>query len=571
MRRVVLLPALLVSMAGFVFLQDTAPRSDLASMMPGGAMLYLEAQDLGRLLREWNASKIKADWLGSENYAVFSRSNLLQKLEGVYSEYGAAAGFLLDLKGAIGIAGTESALALYGIREVEFLYISRVGQAQLARSQLWAARDKFEQRQAGGVSFYLRTNPASRRTVAFAFVKGYLFLATRDDLVARALTLLAGGSDPSIASDRWYKEAVAAAPTPGELRVVMNLESLEKSVYLRSYWIHRNASVLRQYWTAVADVTRSTAGISESRIFLRKPEAAGQATTGSVAELVALVPPEAGLYKASSGQPASATAALILQKLIAAPMRYSGDWRFAPDAVSPDEHAGAETDLETRIDEPPLPVDAGISDSQALAQSMLEKAGAKAVLQLQWSVSAGGPFLRTPSVIVVAGDNPWDRAAVQAALTSAVGPLWTTSGLGAGWTPAKVGQHSVERLEGLGTLMVAVRGPLLFLANDALLLSATLDRAGTMPSNATPVTYAAGFRHARERRNFERIMTALDSGSPVGESGFAFPRSGASAPAFFSGNLAGLSRVLSHVSEVRVIEEAEAMKVRQVVVYQTGP
>jgi hypothetical protein len=40
---------------------------------------------------------------------------------------------------------------------------------------------------------------------------------------------MAGGSNPSLASDHWYRDATAAASAPGELRLVMNLESLVKS------------------------------------------------------------------------------------------------------------------------------------------------------------------------------------------------------------------------------------------------------------------------------------------------------------------------------------------------------
>src|ERR1700674_4263437 len=189
MKRAVLLFALLLSAAGYVFLQTNSPASKLATVMPSGALLYLEAPDFGRLLRDWDTSKVKSDWLGSANYAVFSRSNLFTKLQDVYSQYGEAAGFLPNLKSVMEIAGTDSALALYEIRDVEFLYVSRVADADLLKSQLWAVREKFEQRQAGGVSFYLRTDTASKRTVAFAFAKGYLLLATRDDLVAQALEL----------------------------------------------------------------------------------------------------------------------------------------------------------------------------------------------------------------------------------------------------------------------------------------------------------------------------------------------------------------------------------------------
>lgn len=101
------------------------------------------------------------------------------------------------------------------------------GQADLMKSQLWAVRDKFEQRQAGGVMFYLRSDPQSQRTVAF--------LATRDDLVAQSLELLAGADRPNIGGGSWYRGAVAATGQPGELRLAINLEEIAKSACFRSY------------------------------------------------------------------------------------------------------------------------------------------------------------------------------------------------------------------------------------------------------------------------------------------------------------------------------------------------
>jgi hypothetical protein len=80
--------------------------------------------------------------------------------------------------------------------------------------------------------------------------------------------------NPSVASDRWYREAVAQASQRGELRLVMNLEALVKSDYFRSYWIQRNASVVRRYWTGISDVKRSAGNIDEHRVFLRLPTTA---------------------------------------------------------------------------------------------------------------------------------------------------------------------------------------------------------------------------------------------------------------------------------------------------------
>ena len=533
MRKAIGLSALLVSAAGYVFLQTAPAPPRLASLMPAGAMLYLEAADFGRLLRDWDASKVKTEWLESDNYAVFSRSNLFSKLEGVYGEYGSAAGFCPGLASLIEIAGAESALALYDIREVEFLYISRVANAQLAQSQLWALRDKFEQRQAGGFTFYLRSDPQFSRTVAFAVAQGYLLVATRDDLIARALSLVAGRREPNVAGQRWYQDAIAAAARPGELRLVMNLDALVDSVHFRSYWIQRNASTLRQYWAGIADVSRSNAGITEKRVLLRT-SAPPDSTAGSaaVASLIRLVPPEAGLYKAQTTDSSSATATIV-KKLIAADVRAAQDWRYAPQAVSPDVQAGSEADLETRIDEPPLAADTGLAQSVADVRDLLDKTGVQGILELQSSLPSGGAFVRTPSVVILSASSSWDPAAVQTALTSAVKRVWTTSAIGAGFVAGTAGRHAIQRLDGLGTLLFAVRGSLLLLGNDQGLLVSALDRVGT--NNAgNPYTYTAGFRHARERANFGRLMTALDYSSSNGEQGYSFTRS-ANEPPFFWG------------------------------------
>jgi hypothetical protein len=520
--------------------------------MPGGALLYLEAPDFGGLLRDWDQSKVKTDWLASTNYEVFSRSNLFTKLQEVYNQYGEAAGFVPGLKGAREIAGTESALALYQIRDVEFLYISRISDSDLMKSQLWAVREKFQQRQAGGVAFYLRTDPASKRTVAFAFTKGYLLLATRDDLLAQALELLAGGSNPSVAADPWYRDATAAKPDAGELRVVMNLEALVKSVYFRSYWVQRNASVVRQYWAGVADAKRSGGNITETRIFLKSDQGA---PSGTVSGLLGLVPPEAGLYKASRLGTASDVASLIVDKLVGPQAQQVRDWRAAPGEVSLDNTAGNEGDLETRIDEQPLPADAGVSDSIASVRGMVDKSRARSVMLVQSSAADSGTFVHLPSVIVLEAAENWAPDSVRSALGAAAGKLWTTSQLGAGWVNGTAATHPVERLDGLGSLLFAAQGRLLFLSDDSGLLAAVLDRAST-PQTTSAVTYAAGFRHLRERANYQRMMAALDFTSPAGT------------PAFFSGNIGSLSNVLSRLTDVRFTEEERAGMTMQTVVYE---
>ena len=249
---------------------------------------------------------------------------------------------------------------------------------------------------------------------------------------------------------------------------------------------------------------------------------------------------------------------LIVQKLIGPQPQRSRDWRYAPPAVSPDLRAGSEGDLETRIDEQPLPSDAGISDSVAAVRAMIDKTGARALLLVEWSSPVAGTLIQLPSVIVIEGSQDWDRDSLRNSLAAAAGKLWTTSGLGARWVSGTAGRHPIERLDGLGTLMFANNGRLLFVSNDGRLLAAVLDRTGTRPV-AAAFTYAAGFRHLRERSNYESVMAALDFTSSSSHGG---------APAFFSGNIASLSRVLSSVSEVGVTEEQKANATVQTVLYQ---
>jgi hypothetical protein len=397
--------------------------------------------------------------------------------------------------------------------------------------------------------------------VAFAFTHGYLILATRDDLVAQSLELLAGNGGASAANDRWYRDAVAQAAGRGELRMAMNLELLTKSVHFRSYWVHRNVSAIRPYWTGVVDVKRSTDEITETRTLLRTPGSDVASGSTAVQRLLPLVPPGAGVYKAFAASDPEATAALIVNKVVGAPPEQFRDWRYAPQGDSPDTPAGTEADLESRIDEQPLPVDTGAAASLAAIRSTVEKGGARAMLLVQASTSIG-TFIKLPAVIVLEGAGDWNRDAVRSALGEVAGALWTTSQLGARWTAGTAGRHPVDRMDGLGTLLVASDGPLLFLSNDSALLTAVLDRRGNAASVA-PFTYAAGFRHLREQANYRRIMNALDF-TPAG--GFAF--GGAEAPSFFSGNIASLSGVLSSVAEIRVTEEERGQGTVQTVHYQ---
>ena len=112
----------------------------LAAIAPPGALLYLEAKDFGALLADWNGSAEKRAWLLSNNYQVFSRSRLFLRLEQSQQEFAAAAGLPGDMALAGEVAGSNSALALYDIGQLQFLYVTRMPAARAATTALWKKR-----------------------------------------------------------------------------------------------------------------------------------------------------------------------------------------------------------------------------------------------------------------------------------------------------------------------------------------------------------------------------------------------------------------------------------------------
>ena len=212
-----------------------------------------------------NAATVKTDWLKGSTYDEFQRSNLFIKLNGVYKGYGAAAGFKPDMASLLSLAGDQSALALYDLQHVQFAYITHLPESKVAQTRLWLGRKSFETRQASGVTFYINRDNDS--TVAFATTNGYFpVIATGEERMAGMLGLLNGKSTSNIAEEGWYKQPAEASAAPGDLRLVMNLESLVESSYFRSYWIQSNTSDVRHFFSGVADIRRTPAEIREDRI-----------------------------------------------------------------------------------------------------------------------------------------------------------------------------------------------------------------------------------------------------------------------------------------------------------------
>jgi hypothetical protein len=567
MKRVLLICALVTSCLGALVVtrQSTkgpsTPAPDrLSRLFPAGALLYLEAQNFSALLTAWDDSPEKKAWLASGNFSVFSNSRLLQRLAEARNQFAKAAGVPADARFLREAAGTNSAFAWYDIGKLEFLYLSRVSAAPATESALWQVRNSFQPRSVGEDQFFVRTDAETGRVVAFAVKGDYLLLATREDLLAAALRLMSSPGGATIETEGWWATTAQAAPTPGELRLILNLEKIVPSPYFRTYWIQQNITAMKQYSAAVVDLRRSAHEYREDRLLVRKatdtPPPSPEATRALV-ELSRSLPARSGAYQLRAAPSVENVAeelrALLLHPAQSAPAPATN----APVVSLGSGTVGQGSDLETRIDQENQRI--AVQDETSPLRDLIREASPQAMLVAR-STQLGkeGVFVRFRSLVALRSQANWNEGSVSAALVQALKPSLTAGVLGVSWRRTPEG---VQQLDGLASLYVAVRGPVLFLTNDSELLQ---EAVAARSAAASSSVYVARFDHSRERTNLVHASKLTDLNSSTANAGYAAQNT----PLFFSQNLAGLSEALKRVSSESIVVEDRGSQQVQTVTYE---
>jgi hypothetical protein len=554
--------------AGWAAYQDAPPHpaASLARLMPQNALLFLEARDFGGVLREWNSSSEKQLWLSGDNHEVFSRSRLFLRLKQAQDEFASAAGLPPDMSFLTDVAGEQSALAVYDIGKLEFLYVTQLSSARAMKSGIWQQRAQFETREIEGKPFYVRTDPQSGRVVAFAMDDDYLVLGTREDLVAASLSLLANQKTAALSQQGWFVDAVKTAKDPGELRLVVHLAEVTRTPQFRTYWVQQNITELRQYESSVSDLFRSPSTYREERALLLKdtPENAADAADGGpqVTELMRLVPPDTGFYRAIAAPPVEDSLAMLEQKVLTPRLGPAPVSKIAPAVAQGEQPPGSASNLDMRIDTPPSSNGEEANGDGAL-KDLLKQANVRAALQLHSSEPDGdGVFVRLHSTIVLRGATEWEEPVAQQAIQAVLSPGLTASRLGVAWKKTGAGALSYSELDGLARVALAVRGKCLFVSNDPATLQTVLARI-SQPVATEPAIYSAGFDHSRERQSFLRLTALIDQPARTNAAG-----DGGREPQFFSQNVASLSKTLAGVKSQSIIARRAGRVETQTVRYE---
>jgi hypothetical protein len=549
--------------AAWAMYQASAPELPPPSRyIPAGALLYIQAKDFSSILSDWDRSAEKKEWLKSGNYEVFSQSRLLLRLKNASEKFTAAAGLPPDMNFLHQVAGTQSALALFDIGKLQFVYITRLPSANAMQSTLWQARSKFETRSAGGVTFFYRRDTESETEVGFAVSGDYLVLATREDLMAGALQLLNGGKERSIEAEDWWQKAVGANPA-GDLRMVLNLEKIVPTPYFRLYWVQKNITEMKQYSAAVSDLYRTRNEYREERVLIRKTPSTGKEQTSedsaTVGELLRLVPAQTGIYEAKANPTAAECFGVLETKILAPHLGPAPAETIAPQVQLTNGETGAGSDLETRIDQAPAEATVLHDDSMVL-KSLLENNRVRGMLQVQSTEKdTDGTFVRTHSAVVLLADSDWNDGAVRSAIVDLVRPGFTVGQLGVGWQS----NNGFQQLNGLWNLAVSARGKYLFVSDNSEMLGSMLANINKKaPENSA--TYVAGFNHGLERENFSQLVSLLQPVS--GEPGSSGNR--ARVPDFLLDNVGSLSSTLKRVSSEKIVVRETNDRVFQTVTYE---
>lgn len=561
MKRVLVLAVLCAAILGVswgAYRAASPAEPELSHFVPSGALLYLQARDFSSLLSDWDRSEEKKAWVKSKNYDQFSNSRLLLRLKDAGTEFSNAAGVPADANLLQQVTGKQTVFALYDIGKLQFLYITRAPSSDFSGSALWQTRAKFESRTAGGVNFYYRKDPESEREVAFATTGDYVLLATREDLMAGALELIAQGKGHSIEEDGWWLRAASASGSPGDVRMVLNLEKIVPSPYFRSYWVPQNVTEMKQYSSAISDLTRAGSEYREERILFRETPTPSDAGAGkgapAAADLLRLAPQDGGFYEAKADPTPENCMELLATKILAPHQGAAAPQKTAPQVQLGNGEIGAASDLETRIDQPPAQ-NTVTADYRTALQDLFSKNRVLAQLQVQGTDrDPAGVFIRFHSGVAFLGESEWDERRVQNALVEFVRPAFSTGQLGLGWK--SVSGYSV--LDGLWPLGVAVRGKYLMVSDDPAILSEMLGSLNKK-TDAAPGTFSAVFRHQQEEVNFVALTKMLDT-----ETGQAASGGG---PEFFSENIASLSFALKDVASETITLRDSADRQTQTVVY----
>jgi hypothetical protein len=539
---------------------QTASDIDVATLMPPRAMIYLESQDLLGQLQRWSDSGVKQRWLASANFSEFEKSRLFLRLKDRLREFDSLAGLTTDLFLVRSLAGKQAGLGLYGIRDLEFVFATKIPMGSFEQGAFFQQRARYQQRSAEGGAYFARSGPNG--AIAFAIRGGYFLLATRESLLRAALhNFSVAASRERLSAEPLFQESQTALDRRGDVWMYLNMGLVQASRYFRNEWLYKNLEETERYRAGVVRLVMQSGQYREERQFLLKEDAVAPAAIDPA--LLQSLPDNLELVRAETATPKAI--ALALHETLLNPLRRRDQTLSLTRREDPYETAPLlKTDNRyfLQIDEP-APAAENLKESQQreLQQMLtelemeLQALGSVALVHCRSSqLDAEGYVRGQHGFVLKGGGTNLDR--LKQVIQRHYNRLYHGSQL-ANWTR---GEGNTEVLGSLSPVALQTKGSLFALGNSTTFVRSLLNSASTARDSNRAVTYDARLDLKQLRPHYNGLFQWLDYQAVP-------PQPGVSPP-YFSANLGGLLGALQPVETVAVQRWVVNRTLHEEVVYR---
>jgi len=539
--------------------QTTASDVDIATLLPPGAMIYLESSDFLGQLQRWSDSGVKQRWLASANFSDFEKSRLYLRLKDRLQEFNSLARLSTDLPLIRSLAGKQAGLGLYGVRDLEFVFATKIPTSSFEQGPFFQQRARYEQRSAEGGAYFARSGPSG--TIAFAVRRGYFFLATRESLLRAALhNFGVASSRERLSTEPLFQESQTALAPSGDIWMYLNMGLVQDSRYFRNEWLYRNLEETARYRAGVVRLTMQSGQYREERQFLLKEDAV--APTAIDPALLQALPGNLELVRAETTTPKAIAAAL--HEALLNPLRQRDQILSLTRREDPYETAPLlKTDNRyfLQIDEP-APVAENLQEGQrrqmeqmlSELETELQSLGTASFVQCRSSQLDGEGYARAQHGFVLkAGSTNLDR--LKQIVQSQYNRLYH-GGQPAVW----VRDGSTDVLSALFPIALETRGPLWAIGSSAGFVGSLLSSTGGSRDSSRQLHYYARLDLKQLRPHYNAMFQWLDYQ--------AVPSHQGAPPPYFSGNLGGLLGALQPVEAVAVQRWVANRTLHEEVIYR---
>ena len=252
--------------------QALADQLKFASVMPRGAIVYVQAADLSALMKTWLASPVRNRFYDSPSFKAFQKSHVYLKVQDRIKDFETAIGIGIDEKRLAELAGRASAVSVYDISKLELVFVTEIPRPRAIVSSLFKQAPQFSERSADGTSYYVRdvTTDGGRlsQQFCFAYAEGKLFVTTTEGLMIRALANAKSASGDSMSTAVLGLAEQAKGFNSHDITMWLDQAQLNQNRYFDNYWIHHNSDEqLAKIESALVDLRNTREGLIEQRWF----------------------------------------------------------------------------------------------------------------------------------------------------------------------------------------------------------------------------------------------------------------------------------------------------------------